>query len=96
VTAQEAVGWGLVDELADDPLEAAVAYAQELATYSSPNSMAIIKGQVLRDIDRNFAEAVADADRLMVKSLMGADVHEGVESYVEKRPPAFAPLPPRS
>lgn len=96
VTAQEAVGWGLVDELAEDPLEAALAYAQELATYCSPNSMAIIKRQVLRDIDRSFDEAVADADQLMVKSLMGVDVHEGVESYMEKRPPAFAPLPPRS
>jgi enoyl-CoA hydratase/carnithine racemase len=96
VTAEAAVGWGLVDELAEDPLEAAVAYAQELATYSSQNSMAIIKGQVQRDLDRSFAEAVAEADQLMVKSLTGADVHEGVQSYFEKRPPAFPPLPPRS
>ncbi len=95
VTAQEAAAWGLIDELAEDPLEAAVTYAQELATYCSPTSMAIIKGQVRRDSDRDFAEAVAESDRLMRESLMGADVGEGVRSYLEKRPPAFAPLPPR-
>jgi len=95
VTAAEAARWGLVDELAEDPLEAAVAYAQDLATYCSPTSMAIIKGQVRRDTDRSFAESVADADRLLRESLMGADIGEGVQSYFEKRPPAFAPLAPR-
>lgn len=96
VTGQEAAGWGLVDELAEDPLEAAVDYAQELARYSSLNSMAIIKGQVRRDANRGFAEAVVEADQLLRESLVGPDVHEGVHSYLEKRPPAFAPLPPRS
>ncbi len=96
VTAAEAAPWGLVDELAEDPIEAAVAYAQELATLCSPNSLAIIKRQVRRGADRRFADAVAEADQLMRESLVGDDVQEGVRSYLEKRSPAFAPLPARS
>lgn len=96
VTAAEAAPWGLIDELSDGPLESALAYAQDLATSCSPASMAIIKAQVRRDVDRSFAEAVSDADQLMRQSLMGPDVQEGVRSYFEKRPPAFAPLPARS
>lgn len=96
VTGEQAAGWGLVDELAEDPVEAAVVYAQELAAFSSPTSMAIIKGQVRRDLQRDFLDAVAEADRLMRESLTGADVGEGVQSYFERRPPSFVPLPPRS
>ncbi len=96
VTAAEAAPWGLIDELDEDPLSAAIAYAQELATFCSPNSMAVIKSQLRCDGERDFSEAVADADRLMRESLTGADVEEGVRSYFEKRHPAFAPLPPRS
>ncbi len=96
VTAEQAAPWGLIDELADDPVESAMAYAEELSTHCSPASMAIIKGQVRRDLDRDFGEAVIEADRLMRESLVADDVGEGVRSYLEKRPPAFRPLPSRS
>ena len=74
----------------------AVAYATELATYSSPWSMATIKAQVQADLDRSFAEAVAEAEELMIRSFDHPDVLEGVRSYHERRAPAFPSLEPRS
>lgn len=77
-------------------IEAAVTYARELATLSSPTSVATMKEQVRRDLERGFAEAERDADSLMVESLARPDAREGVESYLERRTPNFAPLGRRS
>jgi enoyl-CoA hydratase/carnithine racemase len=98
VRGEEAYRLGLVDHLSEPQavLTDAVAYAQDLADNCSPWSMATIKAQILADLDRDFASAVAVADGLMIDSLRGPDVHEGVSSYLEKRPPTFPRLPPRS
>jgi enoyl-CoA hydratase/carnithine racemase len=96
VQGDEAAAIGLVDRVVDQDelLDAAVAYAQELAAHCSPTSMRAIKAQVLRGLDSGFEEAVAHADRLMLESFQGTDVNEGVTSYLEGRLPSFAGLPP--
>lgn len=98
ITGEEGAAIGLVDQLAprDQVVEAALAYALDLAQNCSPTSMAIIKQQVHRDRESDLAAAIAAADRLLVDSLAAGDVEEGVASFVERRPPAFAPLPPRA
>jgi enoyl-CoA hydratase/carnithine racemase len=98
VRGEEAKALGLVDRLSprESVLSDAVAYATELAEQCSPASMATIKAQVLADLDRSFAEAVAAADDAMVASFARPDVAEGVRSYTEQRPPAFPSLPTRS
>jgi len=98
VAAEEAFRIGLVDRLvpADELLEAAVAYATEIAEECSPRSVAVIKRQVYDDLARDYDQAVARADRLMLESFASADFAEGVASFVERRPPTFPPLPPRS
>jgi enoyl-CoA hydratase/carnithine racemase len=98
VLGDEALGLGLVDRLhaPQELLDAAIAYGQELAEHCSPTSMAIIKDQVRRALDVSFTDAEAESDRLLVASLRGTDVAEGVASYVERRAPSFAPLPPRA
>jgi enoyl-CoA hydratase/carnithine racemase len=95
VQGEEAVRMGLVDRVVprEELLDAAVAYAQDLATHCSPASMASIKAQVHADLDRSFAESVAAADDLMLESFTRPDVQEGVQSYLEQRPPAFPGLP---
>lgn len=97
VQGEEALSLGLVDRLVEpeDLLDAAVAYATDLATNCSPTSMAVIKRQILRHQDLTFEEAVAESDQLMLDSFEYADVPEGVASYLEKRAPSFNPLPPR-
>jgi len=97
ILAEHALAIGLVDRIVEpaELVDAAVAFADELATYSSPTSMSLIKAQVRRAMDSDFATSVAEADELMLESFRQPDVAEGVASYLEGRPPAFAPLGPR-
>lgn len=94
VGGEEAYRIGLVDHLvpADDLVEAALAYAADLASSCSPWSMATIKEQVALDGERDFSASVGDADALMRASFHGADIAEGVASFTERRTPVFAPL----
>ncbi len=98
IRAEEALGIGLVDRLCDPEslVEEAVAYANDLATISSPASMAVIKRQVFDDLDRSFEDAFEDAEVKIRESFGRPDVTEGVASYLEGRPPEFPPLPARS
>ncbi|HEU0101959.1 MAG TPA: enoyl-CoA hydratase-related protein [Mycobacteriales bacterium] len=95
VRGEEARQLGLVDRVLplDELVDGAVAYATDLALHCSPRSMATIKEQVRRSLDQGFGTAVAEADALMLESFDAPDVAEGVRSYLEKRPPDFAPLP---
>jgi enoyl-CoA hydratase/carnithine racemase len=94
VLAGEAVELGLVNRaLAPEKLlEETLAYARELASRCSPASMATMKRQVYIDLDRGLADALAEADRLMVESFGAPDFVEGVASFVERRDPRFTPL----
>ncbi|MBB2912105.1 enoyl-CoA hydratase/carnithine racemase [Streptosporangium becharense] len=69
-----------------------LAYARELAVYSSPASMAVIKRQVWGDWRRSLEEAESAAVRLMAESFSRPDFAEGVASFVERRAPEFPPL----
>jgi enoyl-CoA hydratase/carnithine racemase len=90
----EAKELGLVDRLVDreEIVDAAVAYAAELAVNSSPASMAVIKAQLRASADSSFADSFADAEVKIRESFRHPDVREGVASYLERRPPSFAPL----
>jgi enoyl-CoA hydratase/carnithine racemase len=94
VLAEEAHELGLVNRvLAPDALlDAALAYARELAVNCSPASLATIKRQVYAALDQALPDALADADRLMFASFTAPDFVEGVASFVERRDPRFAAL----
>jgi len=96
VLAEEARELGLVNFVVprEEVLAAAQAYARDLAAHASPTSMSVIKRQVLRHVDLSLDEAMAESNALMAESLRRPDVAEGVASFVERRPPRFAPLPP--
>ncbi|GAA2870368.1 enoyl-CoA hydratase-related protein [Streptosporangium fragile] len=93
-TGAEAVELGLASRSVPGErlLEEALAYARELAAYSSPASMAVIKRQVWGDWERGLEAAESAATRLMVESFARPDFAEGVASFVERRPPNFPPL----
>jgi enoyl-CoA hydratase/carnithine racemase len=94
ILGEEAAALGLVNAaLADERLlEHSLAYARELATQSSPASMATMKRQIYADLDRGPAEALEKANQLMFASFAAPDFAEGVSSFVERRAPRFAPL----
>lgn len=94
VFAQEAVELGLVNRAysPDRLLEETLRYARELAESCSPASMAVMKRQVYADLERALAPATEAADKLMLDSFSAPDFLEGVQSFLEKRPPRFAGL----
>lgn len=91
---EEAHSFGLVNRLAepDAVLDVALEYATDLAESCSPTSMNVIKRQIDRAMNTTFDAAFAEADAEMRESFLRADVKEGVDSYLEGRPPAFAEL----
>jgi enoyl-CoA hydratase/carnithine racemase len=93
--AEEALEMGLVNEVfpKDSLLDETYAYARDLAVNCSPKSMATMKAQVYRHLHMAENEAIAEANELMNRSFSYPDFGEGVKSFVEKREPAFEPLP---
>jgi enoyl-CoA hydratase/carnithine racemase len=92
--ADEALQLGVVNRVfaPEALMDETLAYARDLATSVSPTSMAVIKRQVYSHPLLALDEALAESNRLMAASLRGPDFVEGVASFVEKRPPAFAPF----
>jgi len=91
ILGDEAAQMGLVDRVveAEVLLETAVAYAEELASFCAPVAMSAIKQQVLKAHDSTFDEAVIESNQLMLESFESPEFVEGVNSYLERRPPAF-------
>jgi len=91
VLAEDAAAMGLVNAVhpADELLERTLNYARELATWSSPTSMAVMKRQVYEHLEHGAAEALEQSNQLMAESFGRPDFAEGVASFVEGRPPRF-------
>jgi enoyl-CoA hydratase/carnithine racemase len=94
IDADEALAIGLVSRITEpgEVLAAATAYARDLAANCSPTSMAIIKHQVLTAIDASYEEGMRGAYRAMAALATGPDFREGMDSFLQKRPPKFPPL----
>jgi len=75
-----------------DVVDAAMSYAQELATYCSPASMADMKRQVWADSVGTLSESWERTEKLMLASFDREDLKEGAVSYLENRAPDFPPL----
>ena len=95
--SEEAERLGVVNRVVtgEDVLEHTLAYARDVAANCSPAAIAAMKAQVYRDLERGLDESLDDANRLMLESFARPDFGEGVQSFVERRPPDFAPLEAR-
>ena len=94
VLADEALSLGLVDRVCDDgaSLKDALAYVEQLAASTAPVSLQVMKKQIYRHMNMSLGEAMAESNELMAASLVRDDFKEGVASFMEKRPPKFAPV----
>lgn len=91
--AEEAKELGVVNRVIEPEqlLPETMAYAKQMASSAAPMSMAIMKDQVYRHREMSVDDAVTESIELMNASLRRPDFKEGVASYLEKRPPQFAP-----
>lgn len=94
VTGTEAAAMGLVNAAlpAGEVLSHAQQYVRDLAATSSPASMAIMKRQVYQQLHAGLLAAEREARQLMLESFGRPDFAEGVQSFVERRPPQFGRL----
>jgi len=91
--AEEALELGLVNRVVDgDVVAAAMDYARDLATYSSPAAMRDMKRQIWADTLGSLDESWERTEKLMLQSFERPDFAEGVASFVEGRQPDWPPL----
>ena len=95
IDAAEAHRIGLADRIAppEDLIGAVEAYVADIAATVSPRSVAVMKAQIHAHLGLTFDGAAADTVTAMAASLAHPDAAEGAASFVQRRPPAFAPWP---
>lgn len=96
VPAQEALAAGLVDSLheQDELMSAAQEIAVDLTAYSSPVSIALTRRNMWQGLTMTHPEQAHQVESYLVRSLAGRpDTKEGIEAFLEKRPPAFTSRP---
>lgn len=88
LSAAQAKDWGMIWDVADDPLAAATALARRLA--AMPTRALVRTRALLRAANSSTLEQQLDAER-DAQSEMGAthDYIEGVTAFLEKRAPVF-------
>ena len=89
--AAEADRLGVVNRVVphEDLLPETESYIKDLATRSAPVSLMTMKQQVYKHLMVSLGPAMEESNRLMAESLKRNDFKEGVNSYLERRPPNF-------
>lgn len=91
VDSEEAVRIGMVHEISDDPLAAAMTWARTVAASCSPTSTALIKQQLMSAATSTLPEAFDLSLREMSASFARPDLVEAQRARAEKRLPNFPP-----
>jgi enoyl-CoA hydratase/carnithine racemase len=90
-TGEEADQLGLANRLCEEGAskQQAIDYIKMLAATAAPQSIKTIKAQVYRHLNMNLEDSMKESNEWMATSLKADDFKEGVNSFVERRPPNF-------
>jgi len=89
--AAEAFRVGLVDEIADDPTEAAITYARSHLLPHSASSLRLAMRALRADLSSRFHQRLQDTEELYLEELMATeDAVEGLRAFLEKREPEWS------
>ena len=90
IDPRRAADWGLVNRVvADGELDRAVAALTECIAAKSPLTLAIGKEAFYRQLELGLSEAYDHASDVMVRNMMARDAEEGIDAFLEKRPPVW-------
>jgi enoyl-CoA hydratase/carnithine racemase len=92
-TAEEALAMGLLNRVLPPEalMEAVMAYARAMARTVAPGSARATKHQIYRDLHRDAATSVAEAQRLLETMVRHPNNREGVAAWMAKRTPDWRP-----
>ncbi|HYD31670.1 MAG TPA: enoyl-CoA hydratase [Azospirillaceae bacterium] len=90
IDAATAEAWGLVNRaVAPERLDAEVAAMAALITAKSPYTVKLGKAAFYRQAEMGWDDALAHAGEAMVTNMLARDAAEGIDAFLEKRPPQW-------
>jgi enoyl-CoA hydratase/carnithine racemase len=90
ISAARALEIGLVNRTAPAAdLDAEVAALAASIASKSPLTLAIGKPAFYRQAELPLADAYAYASEVMIRNMMTRDAAEGIDAFIEKRPPSW-------
>jgi enoyl-CoA hydratase len=91
INAQAALRMGLLNKVVPDgdEVRAALDVAKRIASKASPVAVSNAKAAINEGFGQDIDTALAATEKVMGEVMTSSDLREGIQAFVEKRPPSF-------